>query len=292
MNIEVGNVMMVRGKGKMQKSKITLLLILFGIMMSGLIVSGAGRPQTYHLTIFHVNDIHGHELGNLARQATVIRETRMKEPNVLALNAGDVFTKGKYQHQFYGELEFALLNAMGTDALTLGNNEFKATNGTKAPQYLYARIDQARFPVLCANVLTVKDGSYLSGVKPYIVLNIHGVKIGILGIVTNEVGGYNQAKGFQVLDPIATAQEIYPKLARQADIVLALTHIGYKRDRDLAKAVPGLAAIVGGHSHTLLMNPKPVGNIPIVQAGAYGKYLGRLDLYFENTGQGWRLKRF
>jgi 2',3'-cyclic-nucleotide 2'-phosphodiesterase (5'-nucleotidase family) len=276
----------------MRKIKINLLLILFGIIMSGLTVYGAGKPQTYHLTILHSNDLHGHALGNLARQATVIKETRQKEPNVLVLNAGDVFTRGKYQFKFYGELEFAVLNALGTDALTLGNNEFKAVNGLTAQKYLYARINQAKFPVLCANVLMAKNGSYLRGVKPYIILDVKGVKIGILGVSTNEISRYEQTAGFKVGDQITTAQKIYSKVAAQADIVLALTHIGYKQDRKLAKVIPGLAAIIGGHSHTLLMEPELVGKVPIVQAGAYDKYLGRLDLYFENTGRGWMLKRF
>jgi 5'-nucleotidase/UDP-sugar diphosphatase len=276
----------------MQKNRLNRLLILLVILALGLTVYGAVKPQSYHLTILHTNDIHGHELMNLARQATLIKEIRAKEANVLVLNAGDVFADGKYQFKFYGELEFALLNALGTDALTLGNNEFKATNDLTAQKYLYARIDQAKFPVLCANVLLAKDGSYLHNVKPYIILNVKGVKIGIFGVSTNEIGRYEQAEGFTVLDQIATAQKIYSEVAVQADIVLALTHIGYKQDRFLAKAVPGVAAIVGGHSHTLLMQPKLVGGVPIVQAGKYDKYMGRLDLYFENTGRGWTLKCF
>lgn len=276
----------------MYKVKLRGLVILLGMLAFVLTVYGAEKPQTYHLTILHTNDIHGHELGDLARQATLIKETRAKEANVLVLNAGDVFSDGKYEHMFYGELEFALLNALGTDALTLGNNEFKATNGPAAQKYLYARINQAKFPVLCANVLLAKDGSYLPNVKPYIVLNVKGVKIGILGVSTNEIGRYDQARGFKVLDQIKTAQKIYPKVAAQADIVLALTHIGCKQDRILAKALPGIAAIVGGHSHTLLMEPKLVAGVPIVQAGKYDKYMGRLDLFFQNTGKGWTLQSF
>jgi 2',3'-cyclic-nucleotide 2'-phosphodiesterase (5'-nucleotidase family) len=275
----------------MQKIRLKWLSILLVVQALCLTVYGA-EPQTYHLTILHTNDIHGHELMNLARQATLIKEIRAKEANVLVLNAGDVFVDGKYQFKFYGELEFALLNALGTDALTLGNNEFKATNGPAAQKYLYARINQAKFPVLCANVLLAKNGSYLYNVKPYIVFNVKGVKIGIFGVSTNEIGRYKQAEGFTVLDQIATAKKIYSEVATQADIVLALTHIGYKQDRFLAKAVPGVAAIVGGHSHTLLMKPKLVAGVPIVQAGKYDKYMGRLDLYFENTGRGWTLKRF
>jgi 2',3'-cyclic-nucleotide 2'-phosphodiesterase (5'-nucleotidase family) len=277
---------------KMGRKISNCLLILLGMLALSLTVFGAAQPSNFHLTILHSNDLHGHGLGDLARQATLIRKIRAQEANVLVLNAGDVYADGKYHHQFYGELEFAVLNALGTDALTLGNNEFKATKGLTARKYLYARINQAKFPVLCANVVSASDGSYLPNVKPYIIRSFSGVKIGILGVSTSEIGRYKQARGFKVLDPLATAKKIYPQVAGQADIVLALTHIGYKRDRMLAKVVPGLAAVVGGHSHTLLMEPKLTAGVPVAQAGKYGKYLGRLDLYFENTGRGWVLKRY
>ncbi|MGD9154602.1 MAG: metallophosphatase [Bacillota bacterium] len=276
----------------MKKLKVSCLIVLLGVLVFAATVWGAAGARTFHLTILHANDIHGHGMKNLARQATLIKEIRAKEANVLVLNAGDVYGKGKYHYRFYGELEFAIMNALGTDALTLGNNEFKATRDLTAQKYLYARIKQARFPVLCANVLRANDRSYLSGVKPYTVFNFKGIKVGILGVATNEISGYRQAKGFIVLDQIATAKKIYPQVAAASDIVLALTHIGYKRDRALAGVLPGLAAIVGGHSHTVLWEPKVVGNVPIVQAGASNKYLGRLDLYFEKGSRGWTLKRF
>jgi 5'-nucleotidase len=276
----------------MQRTKLGGLFLALVIVAFVLTVYSAGEPQTFHLTILHSNDFHGGNLSSLARQATLIKEIRAKEANVLVFNGGDVFTRGQYQFDFYGELEFEALNAMGTDVLTLGNNEFKATNDYMAQHYLYARINQAKFPVLCANVLVAKDGSYLPNVKPYIVLNVRGIKIGVLGVSANRIREYQQAKGFTVLDQIETAKNIYPKVAAQSDLVLALTHIGYLNDRKLAKAVPQLAAIVGGDSHTLITKPETVGKVPIVQAGAYGKYMGRLDLYFVNRGKGLVLRHF
>jgi membrane protease YdiL (CAAX protease family)/predicted MPP superfamily phosphohydrolase len=279
--------------GKIFKfSNMRIILIAIVLLTVPLSVQGASARCGFHLTILHSNDFHGHKPASLARQATWIKAIRAQEPNVLVLNGGDVFTRGKYQYRFYGALEFAALNAMGTDVLTLGNNEFKATSGLAAQKYLFARINQAEFSVLCANVLLKKTGSYLPKVQPYTVINVNGVKVGILGLSTKEIRQYGQAKGFVVLDPIKTAVNIYPKVATRSDLVIALTHIGYRQDRILAKAVPGLAAIVGAHSHTVLKTPVKVGNIPIAQAGNHGKYLGRLDLYFENAGRGWALKRF
>lgn len=276
----------------MKKIKQKWLLLAAVILTVVLPVMGAEGPRTFHLTILHSNDFHGDDLPSLARQATLIREIRAKESNVLVLNGGDVFTRGKYQLKFYGELEFEALNAMGTDGLTLGNNEFKATGDSSAQQYLYSRIKQAKFPVLCANVVQEKDQSYLPNVKPYIVTPVGGVKIGILGVSANRIKDYSQVKEYVVLDQIETAKKIYPKVAAESEIVIALTHIGYQQDRSLAVALPGLAAIVGADSHTLLEEPVEVGEVPIVQAGDNGKYVGRLDLDFENAGKGWVLKSY
>jgi 2',3'-cyclic-nucleotide 2'-phosphodiesterase (5'-nucleotidase family) len=267
------------------------LVITLIICLLTPVIYGAESPKTFHLVILHSNDFHGADPALLARQATLIRQIRAEEPNVLVLNAGDLFTRGKYQYHFYGELEFAALNAMGTDALTLGNNEFKAVGTVKAQDYLRARIRQAGFPVLCANVLT-KDGSYLPGVKPFIVTSVGGVKIGILGVTTGRIKGYPQTSGFRVMESVNTVKRIFPAVRTEAEIVIALTHLGCKTDKILAKAVPGLAAIVGGDSHTSLWEPVNIGGIPIVQAGSKGKFLGRLDLYLELIGGSWKLQRY
>lgn len=257
-------------------------------------IYGSDEVKTFHLTIFHSNDFHGYEPTNLARQATIVNEAREKEPNVLFVNAGDVFTRGKYHHFFYGELEFAELNAMGLDAFTLGNNEFKATSDAeKSREYLSTRIHQANFPILCANIRQKKDGTYLPSVKPFIIKTIEGVRIGIFGVTANRTGSYRQTQGLSVEDQIETARKIFPQVASESDIVIALTHIGFDMDKMLAGAVPEIAVIIGGDSHTVLKKPVVVNGIPIVQAGGeYRQYLGRLDLTFELDQNKWKLKEY
>jgi 5'-nucleotidase len=268
-----------------------IVLMLFLVILP---VYGIEVPKTFHLTIFHSNDFHGYEPTNLARQATIINQARAKESNVLYLNAGDVFTRGKYHHVFYGELEFAELNAMGLDALTLGNNEFKATEQAEtSQQYLFARIEQANFPVLCANIHQVKDGSYLPNVKPFIIKTVDGIRIGIFGVTANRTGTYRQVQGLVVDDQIEAARKIFPQVAAESHIVIALTHIGFDIDQALAEALPKLAVIIGGDSHTVLLKPVNIGGIPIVQAGGENQqYLGRLDLTFEYREHTWKLKEY
>lgn len=277
----------------MRKLKLGLIGIVVLALTLFLTAYGANEVRTFQLTILHSNDFHGANLPSLARQATLIKQIRSQEQNVLVLNGGDVFSRGPYHHYFYGQLEFDVLNAMGTDALTLGNNEFKAAaDRSLSQQYLFARINQAKFPVLCANVLREQDGKYLPNVKPYVIKKMGSIRIGILGVSANRIKKYPQAKGFIVRDQIKTAQEIYPKVAAESEIVIALTHIGFKKDRVLAETIPSLAAIIGADSHTLLEEPVTVGKTPIVQAGVNGNYLGRLDLTFEYTRKGWILKQY
>ncbi|HBF37328.1 MAG TPA: hypothetical protein DDW50_08400 [Firmicutes bacterium] len=272
--------------------KYTWLFLLFCLVI--LPVYGMEELKTFHLTIFHSNDFHGYEPTNLARQATIVNEAREKDSNILFLNAGDVFARGKYHHIFYGELEFAELNAMGLDVLTLGNNEFKATGeADTSRQCLYARIRQAHFPILCANIHSERDGSYLPDVKPYIVKTINGVRIGIFGVTANRTGSYRQTQGLVVEDQIETAQKIFPQVAANSDIVIALTHIGFTMDKKLAAALPALDAIIGGDSHTVLSHPFNANGVPVVQAGGeLWQYLGRLDLTFEYRDNRWKLKEY
>ncbi len=238
-------------------------------------------PERFSLTILHTNDFHGEDFASMARIAAIVNKARAAEKNVLYLDAGDTFARGKYHEVFYGELEFAILNKIGCDALTLGNNEFKATEDRTAQKYLFERIDQADFPVLCANIRTVGDQTNLKNVKPYTVIVINGVRIGIIGVSAKRISEYPQAEGFIVEDPVVAATKLFPEVRAASDITIALTHIGLDADKALAKALPGLSAIVGGDSHTILDEPFEANSVPIVQAGSSGYFLGRIDLFFE-----------
>jgi 2',3'-cyclic-nucleotide 2'-phosphodiesterase (5'-nucleotidase family) len=177
--------------------------------------------------------------------------------------------------------------------LTLGNNEFKATeDATTSRNYLFARIGEAKFPVLCANIHTLADYSLLPKVEPYTIVNLNGIRIGIFGVSTSRISSYPQAKGFIVEDPVRLAKKTYPKVKAESDLVIALTHTGFDTDKLIAKAIPGLAAIVGGDSHTILYEPFDKNKVPIVQAGSNGLYLGRLDLFLERVNGSLVLKKY
>jgi 2',3'-cyclic-nucleotide 2'-phosphodiesterase (5'-nucleotidase family) len=132
-----------------------------------------------------------------------------------------------------------------------------------------------------------------------------GLRIGILGLLTQETRSYVGARGtVQIDDPIATARRALPDLRKQADVVVALTHLGIEKDRELARQAPGIDVIVGGHSHTLLARPEfvsrnsstgsgGVGGTIIVQDFQWGGTLGRLDLTLAPAGTGgWVVSRY
>jgi 2',3'-cyclic-nucleotide 2'-phosphodiesterase (5'-nucleotidase family) len=266
-------------------------LVLAAVILAVAVSPRAAEPAPFHLTILHANDFHGEDPAALARRATLIKRERAGAENVLLLDAGDVWTRGPYAKVFFGEMEFAAMNAMGYDAMTLGNNEFKATDDIAAQKYLGARIAQASFTMLCANV-TLEAGGYLPGVRPYTVKTIGGARVGIMGLSAARIRKYQQTKGYIVADPLVAARTVFPELAARSDLVVALTHIGFGEDLRLARSVPGLAAIVGGDTHTVLAQPVEEDGVPIVQAGSKGRYLGRLDLEFTWREGRWVLSHY
>ena len=122
---------------------------------------------------------------------------------------------------------------------------------------------------------------------PYHIFDCNGVRVGVFGLVTKAVAGYKEAADLEIADPVETARKMVAQLQGQADVIVALTHLGYPVDLDLAKSVPGINVIIGGHSHTWIFEPTPVEvggpgadkRVCIVcQDGEYGKCVGKLDL--------------
>ena len=247
------------------------------------------------LTLLHLNDTHSHldalrsgEAGVIER-AAYIDSVRLADgtDNVLLLHAGDFNQGTSYYTIMKGDLEVAMINALGYDCITLGNHEFD--NGLED---LGRRLGMIDCPVVVANYdfSTFEAGKYIT---PYAILKKAGLKIGIVGIlcdlstvVSRTVSDRIPRLGndIEILNKWAT----YLKEQEKCDLVLALTHVGYKgepglNDVDLAKGSKNVDLIVGGHSHTFLEKVEgeynPVGKfVPIVQDGCWGYYVGNLKI--------------
>jgi len=236
--------------------------------------------QSFDLRILHINDFHGFAepykplgsrqlLGGIAHLAGKAKDLRSEKPTLL-LAAGDMIQGNNWANLSQGESVIELMNAMQFDAMVLGNHEFDFGQAE-----LKKRIAQAAFPVLGANV----EG--LDHLKPFIIKEWNGVRVGIIGIVTDETPVATHPRnvsGLTFLPPAETVQKYTQELKNRADILLVLSHIGHAADRMLAEKAKGIDVIVGGHSHTRIRKPVRIGNTLIVQAWEHAKALGVLDL--------------
>lgn len=274
------------------------------LSMGGLSLSSFKSLAEKHITILHTNDVHSYidpfpgddprnpGMGGVARRAAIIAEIRKENPNVLLLDAGDIFQGTPYFNYYGGELEFKLMSMMKYDAATIGNHDFD--NGIEG---LVAQLPHAKFDFINSNYdfkNTLMDGF----AKPYKIFNIDGVKIGVFGIGI-ELEGLVDKKHYKETiynDPKAVSQDMARilKYENKCDLVICLSHIGYnyKNDADkisdlkLAANTKDIDLIIGGHTHTFLDKPTIVKNIDgkeviINQVGCYGLNLGRIDFYFD-----------
>ncbi len=290
--------MNIKGSLNMKK-RTALYALLTSIMLVAVTLAHAVEPTTTRrITLLHVNDFHGHlsplvdrtidphaKVGGATYLAGLIHEERQKNPRgTLLLSAGDMFQGTPVSNLFYGQPVVEIMNHLKFDAMVLGNHEFDW--GRDVLQNL---VDQARFPILSSNV-SLKNGRPIPGIKPYVIFEREGIKLGILGLTTQETQYAVKAtlvEDIDFRDPIDVTHLWVNELkAKGADIIVVLSHLGLPADRKLARHNSDIHVIVGGHSHTVVKEPVVENRTIIVQAGYYGIYLGVLDLEVdEQTGR-------
>jgi len=280
----------------------------------------------FNLTILHTNDVHARLMpysvggtsscvnnvnnpsvciAGAARLATTIKQIRAQADNSLLLDAGDQFQGTLFYNLFKGEPIAAVMNAMGYQAMTIGNHEFD--NG---PPELRKFIDAANFPLVSANISATAEPSLTGKIAPSVIVTINGEAIGVVGLTAEETANIAfPGPNVQFLPHIPAMQQAVNDLQAQGiNRIVGVTHIGYDRDLALAQAITGVDVIVGGHTHTFLYTPTnpiivapgavdtPAGPYPtvlsstngepvlVVQAFQWGRYLGRLNVTFSPTG--------
>ena len=264
----------------------------------------------YTLTILHTNDFHarfepisrfdsgcsdedndaGECFGGSARLVTAVAEAKARSNNHILVDGGDQFQGTLFYTYYKGAAAAEFMNLMGYDAMTVGNHEFD-----DGPEVLRGFVDTVNFPVLMSNADVSGEELLADAIMPSTVIERGGERIGLIGLTpenTQELASPGPNVTFS--DPVAAVQgQVDALTADGVNKIIVLSHSGMNVDMAVAEAVDGIDVIVGGHDNTYLNSndedadgpyPTMVGDTAIVQAYAYGKYLGELNVTFDDDG--------
>ena len=277
-----------------------------------LALSATASMADFDLTILHTNDFHarfepisafdsgcseednqaGKCFGGSARLITAIEAARERAGNTptLLVDGGDQFQGTLFYTYYKGKLAAEMMNKMGYDGMTVGNHEFD-----DGPEILREFIGAVDFPILMSNADVSGEPLLADVIQKSTVVEKGGEKIGLIGLTPQDTDEL-ASPGPNVIftDPSGAVQAEVDKLTEMGvNKIVVLSHSGYIVDQRVAENTTGVDVIVGGHSNTLLSNtvegaagpyPTVVNGVQIVQAYAYGKFLGELNVTFDDGG--------
>ena len=298
----------------------TLFCFLLLCAAAGFPQPGQVAPERVQITILGTTDLHGNinpidyytnkpDNRGLAKVATLIKRIRGEQPNVLLIDSGDTI-QGSPLESFHGRKNnqprdpmMLVMNSLKYDAMTVGNHEYNF--GLKV---LEKARQEALFPWLSANTYETKTGK--PHYQPYLIRNVAGVKIGILGLTTPGIPNWDNPPNYAGLEfhnPILEAKKWVAVLRdkEKVDVVVVAMHMGLGEDLrtgevspgqvphendavQIAKQVPGIDVIFMGHTHRDVPSLY-INGVLITQANAWGRHLARADMYLEKSPQGWRV---
>ncbi|MDQ7071762.1 MAG: bifunctional metallophosphatase/5'-nucleotidase [Rhodobacterales bacterium] len=278
---------------------------------AALALSAGAAAADYTLTILHTNDFHarfepiskydsgcsaennaeGKCFGGTARLITAVADARARSKNSILVSGGDQFQGTLFYTYYKGTVAAEMMNKLGYDAMTVGNHEFD-----DGPEVLRGFMDALNFPVLMSNADYSGEEMLAGKLTKSIVIERGGERLGLIGITPQDTDEL-ASPGANVIftDPVGAVQAEVDKMTGQGvNKIIVLSHSGYVVDQRVAAETTGVDVIVGGHSNTYLSNtserakgpyPTMVGSTAIVQAYAYGKFLGELNVTFNDAGE-------
>lgn len=235
------------------------------------------------ITLLQVNDVYQFSSvdrgtrGGVARVLTIKKELQKQSPNILFLLAGDTISPSVESITYKGAQMIEAWNTAGLDYATFGNHEFDF-----GPSVLLDRMKESRFAWLAANVIDRKSGKPFGGAEEFVIRTFEGVKIGIFGLVLPETKTTSRpGQDIDFLNPCDVAKRVVPQIhAQGAKVVIALTHLSMREDKEVARC-SDVDVIIGGHEHTLLESA--AGGAPIFKMTSDARELGKIDLNISKT---------
>ena len=245
-----------------------------------LLVCAPVAAEIRSLTILHTNDLHARMMplenhhGGFAFLATAIRRERDGCHDCILLNAGDVAQGSPVSTIFQGLPVFEVVNLLGYDVGTLGNHDFDYG-------WMQARkfIQIANYPIVCSNVVGAEG--QLFAPKPYVILNVNGLRVAVLGAMTDDLKTLTipaAMEQWHTAPALATARRYAAELKSQSDLIVLLGHITPQEELKFLADAPEIPVLVTGHAHNGLPQPLVQDGRILVRVKGYAEELGRLEL--------------
>lgn len=212
-------------------------------------------------------------MGGIAYLATVYKQLKKENPNTVIVSTGDDLMN-KYFHTYKGKAIFSLMSDAGYELYAFGNHEFD-----KGSKVFAKALDDASFTSICSD-LDISNSALKGKCKPYIIKEIDGVKVGFFSLMTEDLPLVTSERDVKIISDNVTTAKMMIKLLKDqgAHLIVALSHIGYKQDRVLAKQVKGIDLIFGGHSHEYVKKIGRINKTAIVNGGEQGIQVIKVDI--------------
>ena len=273
---------------------------LISLLLLMVLVSGV-YAQTDTLTVIFITDTHSHLVpygpkdtngkgtkGGIARVATVVKQLMASEKNPLFVHSGDLFVNDVMFNKFFGVPEFKILIDLGLRVMTLGSHEFDLTPDRLKTTLIEAGVTTSSLDMLTADVDMSADPELASMVKPYTIVPVGNLKVGLFGLTPPMTNTFSSPAPDSIIDFREAARSAAETLRPQCDIVIGLTHLNVEDDDTLAATIPDIDLIIGGHSHTHNFEPRMIANAggftPILRAGCYYQWVGKVILAVSPSG--------
>lgn len=220
------------------------------------------------------------EMGGISHLATLFKELKKENPNTVIVSAGDDLM-GAYFHVFKGKAILGMMSNAGYEILALGNHEFD-----KGSDVLASALESTTFTTLCSD-LNVSASALNGKCMPYTIKELDGVKVGFFSLMTESLLESNNEKKISFFNKnIPMAKKMVKQLREKGvDVIVLVSHIGYKEDRKLAKQVKGIDVIFGGHSHSYIKKMGYINHTAIVNGGEQGSQVVKVDIPLDKNNK-------